>query len=404
MAKYKPRRVTSEDERFSGGGQYMTLASEGEKFLGYALFEANPAVDEPGYYEYMEHWVQNGAKGSSVPCAGEDCPLCEEGERPRNRAKTLWLVLEDQKGSKLDPPELRIFNLNGKLIKQFTDFRSEDEKIKGRKFRVTRSDDSGNYTLMPKTDFLKIAQVKEHLKGKDAPDIESMVTSQLNKAMEGLATARAMADDDVDETPEPQKGKGKSSAKGKAEPKKKDKEDWPEEADEITVTVVSTDDDDNTMVVTSEEYEDEATVWGTPDIDLTELEEDAEITISYVTDKDDDKVITSLEEAEGEGGTVDDEEEDELPDKIEGEEFTVLAVDGNEYTIDVENDEMKFQLYIIDSMKIDFDDYEPGTKIIVNAEKDTSNDLVATEIPEIVKKSGAKKTGGRKKSSGKGKN
>ena len=62
--KWTPRRVRNEEERGTGTSGFITL-DEGEKFLGYALFEADPAEDDPAYYEYLDHW--NTAARRSVP-------------------------------------------------------------------------------------------------------------------------------------------------------------------------------------------------------------------------------------------------------------------------------------------------------------------------------------------------
>src|ERR1051326_4751443 len=122
MAKtkeWKPRRVRSEDDR-GGSSDFLSL-DEGQKFLGFALFDADPAKDEKGYYEYMNHWIGGSKNGTAVPCAGDDCPYCEDGEKPRDVALTLWLVVKDENGSTPDPPELRIFRANSLVIKQFTE-------------------------------------------------------------------------------------------------------------------------------------------------------------------------------------------------------------------------------------------------------------------------------------------
>jgi hypothetical protein len=415
MAKakeWKPRRVRSEDERGSGSSQYITL-DEGQKFLGYALFEGDPAEDEPGYYEYLEHW-DTGAR-RSIPCAGDDCPFCEDGDKPKDRAKTLWLVTKNEKGDVLDPPELRIFNFNSILIKQITEMRGEGDKIFGRLFRVTRTDDRGNYVLMPKDD----------MKSKDAPDFDAMVTSQLRKAMEGIAVARAMDDDDDDDD-EDEKPKGKSKKTAdKSKPKAKKAEasdEWPDDGlDEVTVTVAKVEKAGQWIEVASDDYDGKVKVWTTDDIefDLTDLSKDDEVTVSAEGPDDDGDYILNTEpevvesaepEDEDEDETAKDEDDAELPDGIEDEQFEVVSVDADESTIELTNDEFSFTLYFLDTMEVDFDDYETGTKVKVSAEKDSQGDLVATEVPDIVKdkkksagKSGAKKgSGGKSKSKAKG--
>lgn len=390
---WKPARVRSEEERRGGGSsQYLSL-DEGEKFTGYALFDADPAKDEAGYYEYLEHFHQASRK--SIPCAGDDCPLCADGEKPRTRAKTLWLVTRDEKGGEKEGGELRIFNFNWNLIKYFTEMRVEGDKIKGRMFRVSRLDDRGNYAVLGKDDKITATAVKEAVGVKDAPDFDQMVTSQLRKGLEGIAVARALdADDDVEEeaaTSTTSKGKSTSSSKGKTK-----KEGWPDEAEELAVTVASVD-DENSILVNHDEYGEEEKVWGTDKLDLTGLEEGANITIDYFTDDDKDKVATAFEETEPVKSKDDDETTVELPKLMEGEEFEVVGeTDETNGTIPVENEDYTFDLYILESMKLDFDDYKVGTKILVTAKRDSAGDMCATEIPEIQGSSG-KKGGSRKK-------
>lgn len=419
--KYKPRRIRDEADRSTGAAGYISLSEEGQRFLGIALFEGNPAEDEPGYYEYMEHWVQTGAKGGSVPCAGEDCIYCEDGDKPKTRAKSLWLVLKDEKGNELTNDQdlnggkgqLRTFNINSVLIKQFTEMRGEGDKILGRTFRVTRLDDRGNYSLMPKSDTIAKKEVKELLKAKDAPDYDSLITAQLNKAMEGVSVRQVMDDDDDDEDEDDdkkttaKKGKG---AKGKAvkddeddDKEDEDEKDWPEEGEdeEVTVKKVGTKADPNTIEVESEDYEGKTVLWGTADIDVTELSKGDTITVTYETDGDGDKVISEMEEAEA---AESDPDKNDLPDSIEDVILEVISVNADESTIEVKNEELEFTLFFLDTMEIDFDDYEEGAKIKVDAEKDNAGDLVATTVPEVQKaKSGGKKSTAKGKGKGKGK-
>lgn len=425
--KWQPKRVRHEDER-RGSSDFIVL-DEGEKFLGYALFEADPKKDDPGYYEFLQHW--DTASKRSIPCAGDDCPICEDGEKPRDVALTLWLVVKDEKGNVVEPPELRIFRANSIVIKQLTEMRSEDEPIKGIQFRVTRMDDRGNYMLQAKPKKLSSKEVKEAQKDKDAPDFDAMVTGQLRRAMEGIATSRALDDDDdddEDEKPQGKKGgKGAKSGKGKKqadeEPddeNKNDNDEWPDDGlDEETVTVAKVPKDGQYLEIEHDTYSGKMKLWTTDDIeaDLTDFSKGDEITVSATgPDDDGDYILSEEPEAaeEGSGGEDPDEDEkgDELPDEIEDEEFVVKEIDTGESTMEVESEELEleFTLYFLDkgpASEVDFDDYEEGTKIKVSAEKDSMGDMVATEIPEVItdkKKSGGKKSGGKKsggKSSGK---
>lgn len=394
---FKVRRVRSEDERSSGSGDYITLG-EGEKFLGVALFEGDPKVDEPGYFEYLDHWID----GKGIPCAGDNCIYCEDGDRPRSRAKSLWYVLKDEKGR--DVNAVRIFNLSSTLIKAVTELRGEGDKIKGMTFRVAHPDQR-TYNLIPKTDrAMPVKDIKENLKG--AADLEALVTAQLKKAMEGVAVSRAMEDDDDDETPakEKRKAKEKAAPKGKAGAKKKTAE-WPSSLDEEEVIVVEVDDDGNFIEVRSENYDGTMKVYTDSDIDfdLTDLGEGQIVTVTTGDQDDDGDYVLSAEPEAGEATEEEDGDEAEeteegdndLPDSIEGEQFTVVSVNESESTIDVKNDDYEFTLYFLDTMDIDFEDYPEGANITVSAEKDRSGDLVATEVPKV-KKAAAKKGTGRK--------
>jgi hypothetical protein len=389
---WTPRRIRSEDERGSGSSDYIQL-DEGEKFLGYALFEGDPSLDDPGYYEYAEHYDPSiGKRGGSVPCAGpDDCIYCQDGDRPKTRAKTLWLVVEDQKKNELDPPQLRIFNFNFNIIKAVTEMRAEGEKIKGRQFRVSRLDDRGNYTLLPKAESLKATELKEWLKNDSAPDFDKMVTAQLRKAMEGAAIRKAV--EDPDEEPEEEKPAAKAKTKPAAtKTKAKPKAEWPDEIEE-TVTVVSADGSGAFFTASSDDYDGTKDVYKTDAIefDLTDLAEDDLVKITASLDGEGDYVLSEEPETEGaESEEADsDAPDNDLPDSIDGVEFEVVDVNAPNSTIDVKNEELEFTLYFLDTMTIDFDDYAEGDTIIVSAEKDSFGDEVATEVPK--KKGAAKK-------------
>lgn len=389
---FQVRRVRDESERSSGSSDYITLG-EGEKFTGIALFQADPKIDEVGYFEYLDHWIEGG-RGKSVPCAGDDCVYCEDGDRPRTRAKSLWYVLKDDKGNEINA--LRIFNLGATLIKAFTDMRSEDEKILGRSFRVSHPDKT-TYTLMPKTDVAKKTEIKAFLE--EAPDLEKLVTTQLRKAMEGVAVARALEDDD-DEPAATTKAKAKGAGKGKKEEPEPTTEEWPDALDETEVVVVSVDSDGNFFTASHEDYEDTKDIYTTEgiDFDLSDLEEDQVVTVTTRDqDADGDYILSAEPEVQEAEATP-----NELPDTISGVELEVVEVDTANFTVEVKNDDLEFTLYFLDTMEVDFDDYPPGAKITVSAEKDRQGDLVATAVPEVVKakaKAGAK--GGKKATSAK---
>jgi len=398
--QYSVKRIRDEKDYKTGGNSDFISLDEGEKFLGYFLGEADETIDDPAFFPYQVHWINGG----SVPCAGDDCPFCEDGDRPRAKAMTLWLITEDEKGTEFEDGKLMIWDMPVSAIKQFRELRAEGDEIKGRLFRVKRSDEK-TYVVMPKVETITKTATKAALK--DAPDLEAMLTAKLRKALEGVAVARAMNDDDDDDDDTPARGKSSgakvSSSKGKgkaAEPDDDDDDDapepdeeMPEEASSLEVVVTKVSDENWIMVKYGDN--DAEKVWGTPDVDVTELVKGQVIAISYVTDEDDDKVLTEdpeeAPESEENNGA-------DLPDSLEEVEFEITKIDEDDQTFDVENDELSFTLYFLDkgpASKIDFDDYSVGDKIIVTAEKDATDDMVATQIPEKVeaKKRTTKGTG-----------
>ena len=283
-AQWKPKRIRSEEDRRSGSSQFLSI-DEGENFVGYALFEADPSVDDPAYYEFAMHWIGSpGQKGSgSVPCADDNCPLCEDGDRPKTRAYSLWLVTQDANKNKLDPPQLGIWEMNYNVIKMFTEWRAEGDKIKGRLFRVGKLDDRGNYNITPKTETMSATAIKTALKDPNAPDFDGMITSKLRKAMEGMAVARAVEDDDEDETPtKGRKTAGKPAAAKEKPATKTRAKAWPDELDEEDVTVSEVDDDGNYFVATADGFKGTKQVFTTDDIDFdfSDLSEDDVVTIT----------------------------------------------------------------------------------------------------------------------------
>lgn len=404
--QWTPRRVRNEEDRNTGSAGFIDL-SEGENFLGYALFEGDPSKDEPGYYEYMQHWVPSAKGGNSVPCAGEDCPFCEEGDKPRDVAYTAWLVVKDPKGTTLNngDGEVLAFRANSIVIKQITEMRAEDESPRGVQFRMSRLDDRGNYIMAskPKTP-LKVTRIRELLK-ESGIDFDGMVTNRLRKAMEGISVARALDDDDDDEPTPAKKTAGKPAGKSAA---KSTGAEWPAKSKGLDVTVESVDDDGNFIMVENDDYDRAAKVWTTPDIDfnLEELEEGADITIAYMTDADDDFVLTSepvlAEEPDEEPDDDAPAADNDLPDELEDEEFEVVSIDKTNSTMDVKSDalDLEFTLYFLDrgpAGNVDFDDYEDGSVIVVSAEKDTVGDMVATVVPSLKEEAPAKKPATRRR-------
>lgn len=411
---------SEEDRQLPGGGDFLSLTKEDPKFTGNALFQGDPADNEPGYFEYYEHWHP---ALQSVPCAGEDCPLCDDGDRPRLRAKTQWLVTHTG-GVSLDTPKVMIYTINSNLIKQFTEFRHEGETIKGRGFRIARLDDRGNYSIMPKTTKLSATEIKTALKEADI-DLGEITLNQLKNKMEKVKVGDVMRDDDDDElrrssTKAKTTAKGAAS-KGKAKPDDDDDDDdetidndapetgpVPDIGEDEVVTVVKVIKKDNQIVVESDTWDENPTLWGNVELDVTEFTKGDTLLVSFAVDDDGDYVLTSAEEhddedeppakAAGKGkakpAAAEDDDAGELPASIDEMTMVITTVTADESTMEVENDEegLTFTLYFLSETEIDFDDYEEGDKIIVSAVKDKFGDMVSEGAPEKVKA----KRGGRK--------
>lgn len=394
--QWKPKVNRSEDDRGGGGSKWISL-KEGEKFTGYPLFDADPEKSDPAYLENQEHWLNDVRR--SVPCADANCYYCEDGDRPKNRAYTLWVVTKDVNGKEIEGGELRIFRGNWNVIKLLTEMRKEGDKIKGQAFRVSCVDDRGNYsfTVRQQVKPLTATEVKEWLKKPEAPDFMDMITTQLTKAMEALSVARAL--DDEDDEPSQTRQKAKLAPEPEEEDTPPEPEPEPEDEPEAgawpvkgeVVVKVEEVDEDNFIMVSAPDLEGVVKIWGTPDgIDFTELESGDSIEVTYFTDGDDDYVAEAFEKvAAATGG--------ELPAKLDGVEFEIVG-DPHEAngTIPVKSDdeELEFTLYVISGVAMDWDDYVVGTKILITAEKDVDGDMLSRTAPEIVK---AEAKGGKRK-------
>lgn len=217
------RRVNKASER-KQGGFFMRLKTD-EWLKAYALFTPDPeAADNPGYFEYFEHYDKSN--NQYVPCAGDDCYMCELGDNPSVRALTLWYFPDNPNGEKL-----KVLKLNGYMIRDFAEIESEEGGVLGRKFRVKRLSDKGEYRVTPQTDKpLKKTEIKAILKAaiaKDASeyrggttpmDFEALTLRQLKAALDKNEAVDSLTedddDDDDDEDEDEPKG-GKKTRRGK---------------------------------------------------------------------------------------------------------------------------------------------------------------------------------------------
>lgn len=398
---WKPRRVTSEEDRSGGTTDYISLNHEtAPHFVGYPLFVGDPGEAEIGYYEYLEHWLNDTKK--RVVCPGEDvCPICADGNRPKTRAKTLWLVTEDEKGNVIvnaetgEPePKLKMMSFNFNLIKMFTGFRKAGDKYVGRLMRVTLTDDRGNYSIFPKDDTLTKTAFKDALKGPSVPNFEELVTAQLHKYFEGYELSAAMerSDAPVDPHDKPAAAAEPASApKGKAEPEPEEPaggEDWPASAEELIVIVESVSDDGNWFEAAHSEYEGTRKVWTTNDVqlDFATLVPAMAVSITGALDGDGEYVLSA--EPEVAEAAPEEESAPELPKKIADVKAVVTGdVDTDNWTIPVNVPELdiSFLLYILESAgPVDWADYKEGVEItIVEANRDSSGDLCTKILPTL---------------------
>jgi hypothetical protein len=421
----KPRRIRSKEDRNAGRGNFITLKNVNDQFVGHALFKPDPeAADNPGWYEYAEHYTP--ATGY-CPCAGEDCPLCDAGDNPSIRAKTLWLV----------DGEVKVFTLNWYMIQDFVDLASDDETILGRSFRIKRLEGNGKYAIRPKTEKLTKTELKAALKDVDDDMLEDIATKQMVKVLQELDVADAMEADDEDEGEDEDEPKGKSKGdKSKARKgKPADDDDEPEdedepegeaqfdpedddEADDLRVSVAKAKKKDNILVVTAGDSV-EFDIYGTDEVDLTEFKKGDELLVSFVKDDDGDFVVTeaahhSEEESDDDEDEGESEGDGDGPDALEDELVTIVSVNSSEDTLTVKmDDDTEFDLFFLDSgdddngrdwAEFDIDDYKEGQKIKVTAARDDDGDMLASVFPEPVKgkgdkggKSSSKKSGGKKK-------
>ena len=348
MAKAKPfeiRRVASKEDR-KRPSVFMRLKTD-DAFKGHALFEPDPELDEnPGYFEYYDHWDQQGQ--SYVPCSGDRCPFCAANDNPSTRALTVWFIPENEKKD-----QLKIFTANYGTINALTDESEDEDGLVGKKLRVKRLSDRGEYrvkVLNEKT--LTKTELKSLMKQVEEMNLVGLVERQLAVQMERLKAIEAMADEDEDED-EPEKP---ASRKGKA----------------ITAEAEADEDED-------EEDEDEEE----EEADEDEAEEDEE------EEEDEDEEADEEEEDE-------EEEEEEEATEVSGL-FEVVKFSESDETLDLKDDDgTKVKMWFGEGTEWDADELKKGVNVNIEALRDDEGDLVITEI-KIKKARAARNTKGKAK-------
>src|SRR5262245_992913 len=341
--RMRVRTVRTREER-KRPSVFMRLKAD-ESFRGVALFEPDPESAEkgenPGYFEYYDHYDKAG--NTYVPCAGEDCPFCAANDSPSTRAMTAWYFPEASDAK----DQIKLFTMNYSTIEDITDEAEEEDGILGKKIRIKRLDDRGNYKIkvLPDKPLTKKEQTallkrleEDVLNGNG---MEGLVLAQLKRQIERLKALDLLeeddTDDDEDEDEKPAPSRRGRRAKAEAEPEEdEDDEDEDEDEDE------NEDDDEDS----EEEDEDES----------DEDEED--------------------EEAE-----EDEDEESETPSKVTGAAFEVVKINKKDEIFDLASDEYgELQMWLGDGLEVDYVAIKKGAAVVVDAAQDDEGDLIITSI------------------------
>jgi hypothetical protein len=346
--EWQIRKVASKEDR-KRPSVFMRLKVD-ESFRGIALFEPDPELDDnPGYFEYYDHWDQQGQQ--YVPCAGDKCPFCAANDNPSTRALTVWLFPENDVKD-----QIKVFTMNYSTISDITDESEEEEGILGKKVRIRRLSDRGDYKVRVLGDKpLTQAQLKKSMaqvEDKFQNGLEGLVLSQLKAQMERLKALEAMEDDDEDEDEEETEERP-VTRRGRPKAEVADEEEEDEEAEE------------------EDEEEDEE-------------EEDEEPEAEADEDEDEDE--DEEEEAE-------EEEEEEEATEIKGGVFEVVSVNEREETFSLKGDDGKRQkMWLGDGVEVDWDSLKKGENVTVDALQDDEGDWVVVKI--AVKKARASRSTG----------
>src|SRR4029077_17103529 len=273
----KIRTVRSKEDR-KRPSVFMRLKAD-ESFRGVALFEPDPEATEkgenPGYYEYYDHYDKQG--NTYVPCAGEDCPFCAANDNPSTRALTAWYFPEasDTKD------QIKLFTMNYSTIEDITDEAEEEDGLMGKKVRIKRLDDRGNYKLKVLPDKPLTAKQQKDLLARLEAEIlngkgmEGLVLGQLKRQLERLKAMDLLEDeedDDEDEEETTAKDARKTRRSKPAVEEEEEEEEDDEEDDDEETTDEGDEDEEEEEDDEEEEDEEES------EEDEEEAEEGDEIT------------------------------------------------------------------------------------------------------------------------------
>lgn len=352
-AEFSIRRVGSKEDR-KRPSVFMRLKTD-EAFKGIALFDPDPELeDNPGYYEYYDHYDKQG--NSYVPCAGDKCPFCAANDNPSTRALTVWYFPDA--GDVKD--QIKVFTMNYSTINDISDEAEEEGGLVGKKIRVKRLSDKGDYKVRILSDKpLTKAEMKKAMKlleEKFQDGLEGLVLRQLKQQMERLRALDALDDDEDDDEEETTS----KSRKGKPAD---DDDDEEEEDDE------SEDDEEEESDDDEEEEEDED------------------------EESDDDDEEEEEEESD---------DEDEESEEISGVEYEVVKIQEKDEIFDLKNDDGKVKMWLGEGVDVDYDVVTKGTTVTVDAVQDGEGDWIITKMKYDKPKKSKTKTktkdkGGKKK-------
>jgi len=391
-----------------------------ESFRGVALFEPDPELEgNPGYFEYYDHYDKQG--NAYVPCAGEKCPFCAANDNPSTRALTAWYFPDNDANE-----QIKLFTMNYSTINEITDEAEEEDGLIGKKVRIKRLDDRGNYKVrvlpgraMAKTSLDKLLKKLEEM----FPEgLEGHVLKQLKVQIERLKAVAELEDDDEDQDEAPRARRGRPETGPKAdEEDEDDEEEEAEDEDEEPTAETPTEIEEEVFEIaavskrknsiTVEFQGEEIVLIGDDEVDVSDLKKGDSVVVSAEYDDDEDSwVMTSVEisdeeaeeeeeeaeeeeaedEEEAEEEDEDEEEEDESADESEDAEeikggiYEVVKINERDEIFDLTSSEGKARMWLGEGIDVDYEEVKSGVKIKVDALQDEEEDWIITKL-EIVK-------------------
>lgn len=355
--EFQIRTIKTKKDRATGLSIFHRLKTQ-ERMVAYALFKPDPEADDnPGYKEYLEHYDK--ANNSFVPCVGENCYMCAQDDTPNGRALTLWYFPDNDAKERL-----KLFKLNGWLIRDFEEIEEEFGGVYGKKFRIKRTSDKGEYRISDPIDKpLKEKELAKLVGSDDVPDIDDLLIRQYKSAAEKAKATAAMTDADDDDDDEDDEDEQPKARRGRAKVEEPETDDDEDEEDEDEEDEESDDEDES-----DEEDEEES-------------------------DEDED------ENGDDEDEDADEEEDEDEQKTLAKAKFEVVKTDKTEETVTVKIDGKNTKLWVGEGMSVDYAALKKGVTITVDAVTDEEGDWILTKLN--VAKAKDEKSSGKKATSGK---